>query len=219
MFQKIRARFLNNRIKVLLRVYYLKGGTSILDLGGYDGRYMDQLKLTHPDIIVTIADQDKEGLALAQKKGYNTILLDGALKLPFSDKQFDLIFCNSVIEHVTLPKDHIWDTKNGADFKKRSWDIQLHFAHEIERSSKAYFVQTPNRNFFIEHHSWLPFVQFLPRNVLIDFLKFSNKFWIKQTAPDWNLLNKNQLKELFPSAKIIREKFLLMNKSIIAYKN
>ena len=204
MFEKLRIKFLKNRIKVLLQVYNIDDRTSILDLGGYDGRYMDELKRQFANIKVTIADQDRQGLALAQEKGYNTIFLDGSEKLPFTDKQFDLIFCNSVIEHVTIPKNQIWETKNSAEFKKRSWDIQLHFAKEVERSGKAYFVQTPNRNFFIEHHSWFPFVQFLPRNTLIKFLKFSNKFWIKQTGPDWNLLDENQLKELFPSAKIIK---------------
>jgi hypothetical protein len=219
MFEHLRAKFLKERVEVLSKVFDLNG-ISILDLGGYDGRYMDYLKKKYPDIQVTIADQDRQGLLVAGKKGYNTIFLDGAEKkpLPFSNKQFDLVFCNSVIEHVTIKKDIVWDTKDTADFKRKSWEIQKHFANEIERISKNYFVQTPNRNFFIEHHSWLPFIQFLPRNLLVKFLRFSNKFWIKQTAPDWNLLDAAELESLFPSSTILKEKFLFMNKSLIAYK-
>lgn len=46
-----------------------------------------------------------------------------------------------------------------------------------------------------------------------------NKFWIKKTQPDWNLLDKKDMKKLFPNSKILNEKFLFLNKSIIAVKN
>jgi len=60
-------------------------------------------------------------------------------------------------------------------------------------------VQTPNKYFLLETHSWLPFIQYLPRFVLIPFIKFMNKFWIKKNQPDWNLLDKKDMKKLFPN--------------------
>lgn len=51
------------------------------------------------------------------------------------------------------------------------------------------------------------------------FISLLNKFWIKKTKGDWNLLSKKELWELFPDAKIIKEKFLFMTKSLIAVKS
>ena len=218
MKKKLMELFLKKRVKILLNLFDLKGA-SILDMGGYDGRYMDYIKKECPDITITIADYDEKGLAIARQKGYNTISLDGSKEIEFQDGQFDLVFCNSVIEHVTIPKNEIWEVKSTAEFRERSFAIQKHFASEIMRIGKNYFVQTPNRYFPMEHHSWLPFVQFLSRKNLIPFLRFTNKFWIKKTTPDWNLLTASQMQELFPDGKIRQERLLLMPKSIIAYKN
>ena len=218
MVEKLRNFFLKKRVNKLFNIFNLDG-YSILDLGGYDGRYMDNIKEKYPGIKVTIADHDEEGLTISRKKGYNTIQLDGAKIMPFRDKEFDLVFCNSVIEHVTIPKNEVWNLESSSEFKEKSLVIQKHFASEINRIAKFYFVQTPNKYFIIEHHSWLPLVQFIPRENLIKFLRFTNKFWVKKTAPDWNLLNAVELQDLFPNAKILKEKFIFMNKSIIAYKN
>ena len=217
MIKQLRKKFLDARVQKLADIFNLDG-LSVLDLGGYDGRYMDALKIKFPSLKVTIADYDEKGLAISRQKGYNTIQLDGSRKIPFADKEFDFVFCNSVIEHVTIPKNEVWQLDSSAEFKKKSLLVQQHFASEIERIGKSYFVQTPNRYFFIEHHSWLPFVQFIPRKQQIKFLQFTNKFWVKKTAPDWNLLTVQQLSALFPKGNILKEKLLFMNKSIIAYK-
>ena len=50
----------------------------------------------------------------------------------FRDKEFDVIFSNSVIEHVG------------------SYDAQRRMAQEVMRVGERYFVQTPNRFFPIE---------------------------------------------------------------------
>jgi hypothetical protein len=59
----------------------------------------------------------------------------------------------------------------------------------------------------------------MPRPVLIRILRLTNRFWIKKTIPDWNLLNKTQMKTLFPEAEIIDEKLFGLTKSIMAVKN
>jgi len=218
MLQKIREHFLKKRLNKFFNAFPNMDGKSILDLGGYDGWYMDFIKRACPNLKITIADHDKNGLDIARKKGYDIVLLDGAKKLPFENNQFDIVFCNSVIEHVTTPKDEIWNLTSGIEFKKRSFIIQKHFANEIMRISKSYFVQTPNKKFFLEHHTWLPFIQFIPRKTLVKVLRFTNKFWIKKTAPDWNLLTGVEIQEMFSDAKILKEKFIFMNKSLIAYR-
>jgi len=47
-------------------------------------------------------------------------------------------------------------------------------------------------------------------------LRLSNKFWVKQTIPDWHLLNRNEMKYLFQNAKILDEKLAGMTKSLMA---
>ena len=83
---------------------------------------------------------------------------------------------------------------------------QKEFAYEIRRLGKQYFVQIQYRHFPIEGYSWLPFVAWLPRRLLIPILRLSNLFWVKKTSPDWNSLNKTDMRELFTGAEIIDEK-------------
>ena len=67
----------------------------------------------------------------------------------FQDKEFDVIYSNSVIEHV-------------GDLNRQ----QL-FAHEIKRVTKKYWIQTPYKHFPIEPHFLFPFFQYFPQIILI----------------------------------------------------
>ena len=83
--------------------------------------------------------------------------------------------------------------------------------HSRRRSAawaKTYFVQTPNKWFPIESHTWLPFVGFVPRAAQLATIAVSNRFWIKRTSPDWHLLTAREMRTLFPDAEIRRERFL-----------
>ena len=69
---------------------------------------------------------------------------DGCSMPQYSDGEFDIVFSNSVIEHVP--------DRAG----------QQRMAAEIRRVGRRYFVQTPNRYFPIEPHFLFPGFQFLP---------------------------------------------------------
>lgn len=65
---------------------------AILDLGGYPGTLATTLREKYPDSKIITADtlaEDQEGF----------VKLTGT-KLPFEDKQFDLVVCTDVLEHI-----------------------------------------------------------------------------------------------------------------------
>ncbi len=208
------------RGKLFFQKFPTESSLSLLDLGGGNGSHINQILKGMSLSNVTISDISTSALEFAKKEyGYKISRLTEDDVLPFSDNQFDIVFCNSVIEHVTLPKKDIWSHMNSEEFTKLSYKRQKKFADEIRRVCKGYFVQTPNKYFIIESHTWLPgFIVFFPRKILIKVIKLFNLFWPKKTTPDWNLLTYNEMKQLFPEAIIYREKSFGLTKSFIAIK-
>jgi len=187
----------------------------ILDLGSEDGRLIAETVPFRENVV--LADIDEQMLARGRARyGFKTVLLDESGALPFEDGSFDIVHCSSVIEHVTVDKAQRWPREFERNFGEVAFERQSRFASEIRRVGRSYFVQTPNRNFLIESHSWLPLVQFLPRSLLLKTIRFSNKWWVKKTSADWNLLTEMQLKVLFPDAIIIPERLLGLKKSLMA---
>ena len=214
-----RAR--QKRAAIFRRKFRLDETTRVLDIGSENGENIN-LVLNGTRIKpenVCIADIEENALKYGREKfGYQSVLLDESGILPFADGEFDLVYCSSVIEHVTLPKSEIWKVTGENEFSGAAWANQRKFAAEIRRVGRAYFVQTPNRGFLIESHSWLPFVGFLPRPALLKVLSISNKFWIKSAPPDFNLLDVPKMTELFPDAEIVSEKKFGLVKSVMAMK-
>jgi hypothetical protein len=193
-------------------------GDRILDLGGDDGAHIAQVVPFREGVVV--ADISSEALRRASADyGFETLLLDESGQIPASDCSFDIVFCSSVIEHVTVDKEDLEKYATNATFARSALERQKLLAEEVRRIGKSYFVQTPNKYFLIESHSWLPgLIVFLPRRFLIRLLRLMNRWWPKKTELDWNLLTYNKMQDLFPDAQIIRERSLGMTKSIIAVK-
>ena len=210
------------RAEIFRNTFYLDENTKILDLGSESGSNIrDVLKGTNVQHgNVYIADIEPKAVNKGSKEyGFIPVVINESEKLPFEDQFFDIVYCSSVIEHVTISKNEVWTLYSGRQFKAESLKRQKKFAREIERVGKQFFVQTPYRHFLIESHSWLPFVAWLPRRILIPVLRFSNRFWVKKTSPDWYLLNKTEMRDLFDDVDIKAEKKFGMTKSIIAIKS
>jgi hypothetical protein len=151
---------------------------------------------------VYVADFNKHDLQKASEKGFNIIQLDESGKIPIEKNQFDIIFSNSVLEHVTVDKKDVYSFTTNKEFYKKAIERQKLFADEIRAKSDKYYVQTPYKYFPVESHSWLPgLIVFLPRRIQIAILNITNKFWVKRTSPDWNLLTVKEMRNLFPDAK------------------
>lgn len=125
----------------------------------------------------------------------------------FEDKCFDIVFSNSVIEHVGTKED------------------QRRMASEIRRVGKNYTIQTPNRFFPIEPHVQFPFFQFMPREAKIWLHRKMSLATYPQArdrneAVKWvdeiRLLSRQEIHELFPEAEIVTENFWGLNKSYTA---
>ncbi|HEY1952007.1 MAG TPA: class I SAM-dependent methyltransferase [Gemmatimonadaceae bacterium] len=127
----------------------------------------------------------------------------------YQDKSFDVVFSNSVIEHL------------GPKFSD-----QQRMASEIQRVGGRYFVQTPNRYFPLEPHFLVPGFQFMPVSLRTWLLSSFDVGWYKR-IPDRaaarrevesvSLLGEGQVRKLFPGARIYRERILGLTKSFVAY--
>lgn len=191
--------FRRKRFRQFSRAFQVSTRTRVLDAGGYE--YYWQFS----DILPHVTVVNLEGPTLGQNQ-CNWVIADVRM-LPFRERSFDIAFSNSVIEHIS----------NSADRQS--------FAQELRRVAECYYVQTPNFWFPVEPHLMTPFIHYLPKK-LQRFLLRNFTVWGVLARPtpegcddflrDIRMLDESELKELFPTAEIWREKFLGITKSLIA---
>ena len=185
------------------------GGTQsvkILDIGGTEDYWKSMgFELNNKTEIVLLNLYEKE----VSHPGFKSIKGDACNLEGVADKSFDLVFSNSVIEHLF------------------SIENQQKMANEVKRVGKNYYIQTPNKFFPIEPHWVFPFFQFLPFGLKVYLTKNFNLGHIpkaknKQEAIDLvnevNLLSKKELEDLFSESKLYIEKFMGFHKSYAVYK-
>ncbi len=141
-----------------------------------------------------------------RESGVSYVSGDG-LCLPFVDRTFDLVYSNSVIEHVG------------------EWEQQVLFAAEVRRCGHSYYVQTPYKWFFFEPHLLTPFVHWFPEKIRKKLLWTSWRFILakptKAEEEDFlriRLLSAREMSSLFPDGEVWKEKFLGVTKSLIAVR-
>lgn len=131
-----------------------------------------------------------------------------ALPERISKRRYDLVFSNSVIEHVG------------------GHERRLRFAEAVRTLADAYWVQTPYRYFPVEPHWVAPGMQFLPvavrARVAYRWPLGHSKAPDRATALDevlWTeLLDRTQLRCYFPDATLRAERVLGLTKSLIAVR-
>src|SRR5262245_6214634 len=118
-----------------------------------------------------------------------TAVVGDGTSLPFDDGEFDIVFSNSVIEHL------------------RTWEAQQRFAREVRRVSVRYWVQTPAYEFFFEPHLLTPCVHWLPRPIQLKMARRCTVWGlIDQVTPahaehyvsELRLLRFREVSDLFP---------------------
>jgi hypothetical protein len=178
--------------------------TTVLDVGG--SAFNWELAGTQARITLLNLVSSAETRALAHR--YTLVSASGT-ELPYRDEAFDVVFSNSVIEHLG------------------SLERQQAFATEIARVGRGIFVQTPARGFFLEPHLLTPFVHHLPRAWQRRLLRrFTVWGWLTRPSreavdrfvAETRLLDGREMRALFPDCVIHRERFLGLTKSYLAVR-
>ena len=177
----------------------------ILDIGGTQLFWEKMNFLDKRNIHITLLNLQKYE---TKNKNFTSIIGDATNLSQFKDKEFDIVFSNSVIEHL-------YTIEN-----------QKKMANEARRVGKCYFIQTPNHYFPVEPHWLFPFFQFLPKKTRIyltshfplgSFPKAPSKEQAARWVNEVRLLTGKEMKALFPEGKVYNERFLGMTKSITMY--
>jgi len=198
--------FRSRRMRRFARTFVITNETRILDVGGTPFNWaflQSQPQVTIVNLPYSCAPWEER---------FTCVFGDGR-RLPFADQSFDIVFSNSVIEHVG------------------DWESQRKFATEIARVGRAYWVQTPNRGFPVEPHMMTPFLHYLPRAwqnriarrftvwALIERPSADRwKFYIDHYLRDIRLLDAGEMQRLFPEAEIVRERLGGVTKALIAVR-
>ena len=177
----------------------------ILDVGGTQGFWETMGYTDVPGVQVALLNLDEQQVRYESFAG---LVADATDLSEIRDDEFDVVFSNSVIEHV------------GDSNRQRL------MAREIRRVGKRYFVQTPNYLFPIEPHFLFPGFQWLPIRARVFLIRNLNLGWMKR-IPDperareliesVRLLRKGELLALFPGASLYEEKVIGLTKSFVVY--
>jgi hypothetical protein len=203
-FSALSTHFRRRRMERFARELGIAAATSVLDIGGTPECW--DLLAVRPRVTLLNTPRAKDDLG-----GAECWVAGDGRALPFRDRSFDVVFSNSVIEHVG------------------DRESQQRFANEAARVGRSYWVQTPSRWFPVEQHLLTPLVHWLPRawqrvlvprcnlwSLLVRVTPDRRRFYIEHYLSDVRLLSAGDVRALFPGARVIRERFWGWTRSLIA---
>ena len=202
-FRQKRFELLKNGIEKLIQKDHFK----ILDIGG-DIQYWKNIGWQHPACKIHLLNLYESKVPENETHQFSSSVGNG-LSLEYKKGEVDLIFSNSVIEHVG------------------SYENQQIFAGEVKRVSDKYIVQTPSIWFPLEPHSLIPLFQFLPHPIrALLIMTFNINYFPKsktykaaiKVSHSTLMFTHKRFKQLFPEAEIQVERFLGIPKSYTAIK-
>ena len=207
---KVTGHFRSQRGALLTQTFPDIASYRVCDLGGSRHFWLSAAVSPAPrsvDILnISMEDIDAAGVSEDQSPTpfpFTYEIYDGS-NIPRSDKHYDLLICNSVLEHVSP--------------ERRS-----PLASEMARVAERLFVQTPAKGFPIDPHFLMPIVHWVPRRLgrqlarvsLWRILSRSNIAQTDQYFDGTQLLARRELQRHFPRGRIVVERFLRMPKSYV----
>lgn len=197
-FRRRRFAFFQSLIDTLPRP------VSILDIGGTTD-FWEQMAFNDAEVQITLLNL--QAMPVSSPR-YTSVAGDATRLEGYADQSFDIVFSNSVIEHLF------------------SFENQQKMAAEVQRVGRHHFVQTPNYWFPLEPHWLFPFFQYLPfgikKWITMHFRcghiqKLPNGQQAARQVKEVRLLTGSEMKQLFPDSAIYREKIGPLTKSFVAY--
>ena len=188
----------------LIKSIKLNQDNVIIDVGGttqYWESIRSKFTIDFNPILINIS---KESLFHDE---YNRIMGDGQCLRFIKNNAVDLLYSNSVIEHFS------------------EYIEQKEMAINLLRVSKFHFIQTPAFLFPIEPHFLFPFYHWLPKSIRVFLLQHFNLGWYtkcnkseaRKFVNSIRILKKKELREMFPSSKIITERWMFLPKSYLIH--
>jgi len=205
LYKIVRFPFRKRRMEKFLTTFVINKSDRILDVGGTVDNW-EFIDCYNDIVLLNILKPSNQKESLPRNISF--VLGDGT-SLPYGDKIFDIVFSNSVIEHV-----------GNAEKQKL-------LAKEVLRVGKRVWVQTPAKEFFFELHYLTPFIHWFPKEFQKKILKNLSLWglivrpsqkYIDDFVEKTKLVTFKELQTLFPGCKIIKEKFLFMTKSYIVIR-
>lgn len=111
-------------------------------------------------VLLNLSNQD------VSLQGFSSVAGDATKLKDFRDEEFDIVFSNSVIEHVG------------------DQTQQMRMAQEVQHVGVRYFVQTPNYYFPIEPHFLFPGFQWLPITLRTWLIQRFNLGWMRKISDE-----------------------------------
>jgi hypothetical protein len=208
---KFRARRIGYLKTFIDKVVAEKGTCKILDVGGtadFWNTWADEIDWKTCSITCVNLPPVHEK-KVAGPANITIVAGDACNLTGIKDNEYDIVFSNSVIEHVG------------------TWQAMMDMANEVRRVAPRYIVQTPYYWFPIEAHARVPFIHWLPQPIGYRMVMMrKNGFWEKgrdvshavSILQSALLVDVAQMKALFPDAEIMKERFFGFTKSLVAIR-
>jgi hypothetical protein len=174
---------------------------TILDVGGTNAFWEQRGWAGRDDVRIVTANLQAEPQRFDNIK---PVMGDATNLAAFADRSFDVVFSNSVIEHLF------------------NFENQRKMASEVQRVGKAYWVQTPNFWFPMEPHFHVPAWQWLPVSLRVALIRRRRCGWrgpcpdpaqARALVSELRLMRRRELRRLFPGGKVVAERFFGLVKS------
>ncbi|WP_166646962.1 class I SAM-dependent methyltransferase [Prosthecobacter fusiformis] len=180
----------------------------ILDVGGYPD-FWTRYEAVAGGIDCLNVHEVAWDSASFPKHGIRVLVGDGCA-LTAEDGAYDILFSNSVIEHV------------------RTWEEQQAFAREARRVGKDLWIQTPAYECPIEPHYLGLYIHHLPKKWQRRLIRWVTLWgWVQRPTQEQidseihtlRLISRKEMDILFPDCEILTERLLgIFPKSYIAVR-
>jgi hypothetical protein len=203
------------RFEMFLDRFPALGDMTVLDLGGEAHTWLNAPVHAQHVTLLNLPRASAEAadrITAADAGAWMVSLAGDACDPPaeIRDRRFDLVYSNSVIEHV------------GGHLRRRQ------FARWVHELGERHWVQTPNRFFPVEPHWLVPGLQFATPRLQVAVLqrwpytskRFQSLSWQDRLdrAMGIELLSPSAFRSYFPDYELVRERLYGLTKSLIAVR-